>query len=176
MYCIAVQRVIKDVLNLFFFLWVQRCLKKNQSGLALACFNLSFGGGLYYFYCYLYYFNCCLFCTDKWLCAGGCTVNLCEALYFSPLVLDSVKVWCLHVQFFRIFCFCLFFAFYSDIFFASHTYSSPSNLCTFAQVFSFCCFIASSADVTSLTTWSHGQSVPWQLAAVGSALWWLPAF
>lgn len=48
MYCIAVQRVIKDVLNLsFFFLWVQHCLKKKiKVVLALACFNLSFGGGL----------------------------------------------------------------------------------------------------------------------------------
>lgn len=47
MYCIAVQRVIKDVLDLCFFLWVQHCLKKIKVDLALACFNLSFGGGLY---------------------------------------------------------------------------------------------------------------------------------
>lgn len=31
MYCIAVQRVIQDVLDLFFlFLWVQRCLRKKS--------------------------------------------------------------------------------------------------------------------------------------------------
>lgn len=51
MYCIAVQRVIKDVLDLSFFffsLWVQHCFKKKITVvLALACFNLSFGGGLY---------------------------------------------------------------------------------------------------------------------------------
>ncbi len=39
------------------------------------------------------------------------------------------------------------------------------NLCTFAQIFSFCRFIASSADVTSLTTWSLGQSVSWLWSA-----------
>lgn len=65
MYCIAVQRVIKDVLDLFLFSVGTALLKKIKVVLALACFNLSFGGGLYYFYCYLYYFNCCLSCTDK---------------------------------------------------------------------------------------------------------------
>lgn len=66
MYCIAVQRVIKDVLDLFFpsfSVGTALFKKKIQVVLALACSNLSFGGGLYY--CYLSDFNRCLSCTDK---------------------------------------------------------------------------------------------------------------
>lgn len=117
-----------------------------------------------------------------YLCAGVCTVNLCEALYFPSGfgLSESVMFTCTVFQ--SIFFLLLFFfTFSSNETPALPTHLLRPDLCSFSQISNSFVFVVvvslhQSADVTSSTSWSHDQTAPWQLAVVGSALLWLPAF